>query len=174
MAKREPLDYDALVIGAGISGLYQLYRLRELGMRVRVLEAGSGVGGTWYWNRYPGARFDPSYSYGYSFSQELLDEWSGPAFRAQPETLRYLNFVADKFGLRSDIEFHSRERPHFRKTGHWTCDGRGRPALRTRFLITAIGPCRRRPYHASRAWRHRRLLPPRAGARPATPANGWR
>src|SRR5687768_9923728 len=70
------LDYDAIVIGAGISGLYQLYRLRELGMRVRVLEAGTGVGGTWYWNRYPGARFDSeSYSYGYSFSKELLDEW---------------------------------------------------------------------------------------------------
>ncbi len=70
------LDYDAIIIGAGISGLYQLYRLRGLGMRVRVLEAGSGVGGTWYWNRYPGARFDSeSYSYGYSFSEELLAEW---------------------------------------------------------------------------------------------------
>ena len=70
------MDYDAIVIGAGISGLYQLYRLRELGLKVRVLEAGTGVGGTWYWNRYPGARFDSeSYSYGYSFSQELLDEW---------------------------------------------------------------------------------------------------
>ena len=90
-------DYDAIVIGAGISGLYQLYRLRELGMRVRVLEAGTGVGGTWYWNRYPGARFDSeSYSYGYSFSQELLDEWHWTEhFSPQPETLRYLNFVAD-------------------------------------------------------------------------------
>ncbi len=68
-AQTQPLDYDAIVIGAGISGLYQLYRLRELGMRVRVFEAGTGVGGTWYWNRYPGARFDSeSYSYGYSFS----------------------------------------------------------------------------------------------------------
>ena len=67
------LDYDAIIIGAGISGLYQLYRLRRLGMRVRVLEAGTGVGGTWYWNRYPGARFNSeSYSYGYSFSKELL------------------------------------------------------------------------------------------------------
>ena len=70
-------DYDAIIIGAGISGLYQLYRLRELGLRVRVFEAGTGVGGTWYWNRYPGARFDSeSYSYGYSFSQELLEEWN--------------------------------------------------------------------------------------------------
>src|ERR1700721_759316 len=69
-ASDDALDYDAIIIGAGISGLYQLYRLRELGMRVRVFEAGTGVGGTWYWNRYPGARFDSeSYSYSYSFSQ---------------------------------------------------------------------------------------------------------
>ena len=89
-------DYDAIIIGAGISGLYQLYRLRELGMRVRVFEAGTGVGGTWYRNRYPGARFDSeSYSYSYSFSQELLDEWDwSEHFAAQPETLRYLNHVA--------------------------------------------------------------------------------
>jgi len=105
MEQRDPQDFDALVIGAGISGLYQLYRLRELGLRVRVLEAGSGVGGTWYWNRYPGARFDSeSYSYGYSFSQELLEEWSwSEHFAPQPETLRYLNYVADKFDLRRDM-----------------------------------------------------------------------
>ena len=104
------LDYDAIVIGAGMSGLYQLYRLRELGMRVRVLEAGTGVGGTWYWNRYPGARFDSeSYSYSYSFSQELLEEWNwSEHFAPQPETLRYLNHVADKFDLRRDIQFRSR------------------------------------------------------------------
>src|SRR5688500_16534159 len=104
------LDYDAIVIGAGISGMYQLYRLRELGMRVRVFEAGTGVGGTWYWNRYPGARFDSeSYSYGYSFSQELLDEWDWTEhFSPQPETERYLNYVADKFDLRRDIQFSAR------------------------------------------------------------------
>ena len=103
-------DYDAIIIGAGISGMYQLYRLRELGLRVRVFEAGTGVGGTWYWNRYPGARFDSeSYSYGYSFSQELLEEWNwSEHFAAQPETLRYLNHVADKFDLRRDIQFRSR------------------------------------------------------------------
>ncbi|HEV7546310.1 MAG TPA: NAD(P)/FAD-dependent oxidoreductase [Reyranella sp.] len=138
------MDYEALVIGAGISGLYQLYRLRELGMRVRVLEAGSGVGGTWYWNRYPGARFDSeSYSYGYSFSQELLDEWSwSEHFAPQPETLRYLNFVADKFGLRSDIDFHSRvSAAHYdENTGHWEVTVEDGRRYRTRFLITAIGP----------------------------------
>ena len=76
MTMQATTDVDAIVIGAGISGLYQLYRLRELGMTVRVFETGSNVGGTWYWNRYPGARFDSeSWTYGYSFSQELLDEW---------------------------------------------------------------------------------------------------
>ena len=93
-----------------MSGMYQLYRLRELGMRVRVFEAGTDVGGTWYWNRYPGARFDSeSYSYGYSFSKELLEEWDwSEHFAGQPETLRYLNHVADKFDLRRDIQFRSR------------------------------------------------------------------
>src|SRR3984957_20293993 len=81
-------DFDAIVIGAGVSGLYQLYRLRELGLTTRVFEAGSGVGGTWYWNRYPGARFDSeSWTYGYSFSQELLNEWDWEEhFAGQPET----------------------------------------------------------------------------------------
>ena len=69
-------EFDAVVIGAGVSGLYQLYKLRELGLKARVFEAGTGVGGTWYWNRYPGARFDSeSWTYGYSFSKELMREW---------------------------------------------------------------------------------------------------
>jgi cation diffusion facilitator CzcD-associated flavoprotein CzcO len=137
-------DYDAIVIGAGISGLYQLYRLRELGMRVRVLEAGTGVGGTWYWNRYPGARFDSeSYSYSYSFSRELLAEWNwSEHFAGQPETLRYLNHVADKFDLRRDIQFRSRvSAAHYQEaTRSWevTLEDGGR--FRSRFLITAIGP----------------------------------
>jgi phytoene dehydrogenase-like protein len=76
-AAKVATDFDAIVIGAGVSGLYQLYRLRELGLKTRVFEAGSGVGGTWYWNRYPGARFDSeSWTYGYSFSQELLEGMS--------------------------------------------------------------------------------------------------
>ena len=102
----ESLDFDAIVIGAGVSGLYQLYKLHELGLRVRVFEAGS----TWHWNRYPGARFDSeSDTYGYSFSQELLDEWDwSERFAAQPKTERYLNYVADKFDLRCDIQFNSR------------------------------------------------------------------
>ncbi|MGI9328487.1 MAG: NAD(P)-binding protein, partial [Pseudomonadales bacterium] len=84
--------FDAIIIGAGISGLYQLHKLRGLGLSVRVYETGSDVGGTWYWNRYPGARFDSeSYSYQYSFSQDLLDDWNwSEHFAAQPETLSYV------------------------------------------------------------------------------------
>ena len=142
--KAQALDYDAIVIGAGISGLYQLYRLRELGMKVRVLEAGTGVGGTWYWNRYPGARFDSeSYSYGYSFSQELLDEWHWTEhFSPQPETLRYLNFVADKFDLRRDIQFKARvAAAHYGdETRSWDVTLEDGSHYTSRFLITAIGP----------------------------------
>jgi len=140
----QALDYDAIIIGAGISGLYQLYRLRELGMRVLVLEAGTGVGGTWYWNRYPGARFDSeSYSYGYSFSQELLDEWHWTEhFSPQPETLRYLNFVADKFDLRRDIQFKSRvTAAHYgEETRSWDVTLEDGSHHTSRFMITAIGP----------------------------------
>jgi cation diffusion facilitator CzcD-associated flavoprotein CzcO len=137
------MDFDAVVIGAGVSGLYQLYRLRELGLRVRVFEAGTGVGGTWYWNRYPGARFDSeSWTYGYSFSQELLEEWDwAEHFAAQPETERYLNYVADKFDLRRDIQFRSRvTAAHYQEdTRSWDVileDGR---RYTTRLLMTAIG-----------------------------------
>jgi cation diffusion facilitator CzcD-associated flavoprotein CzcO len=143
-ASHETPDYDAIIIGAGISGLYQLYRLRELGMRVRVFEAGTGVGGTWYWNRYPGARFDSeSYSYSYSFSQELLDEWNwSEHFAAQPETLRYLNHVADRFDLRRDIQFRSRvASAHWQDAmRRWKVTLEDGSTHRARFLITAIGP----------------------------------
>ena len=135
--------YDAIVVGAGISGLYQLYRLRELGLRVLVLEAGTGVGGTWYWNRYPGARFDSeSYSYAYSFSKELLAEWDwSEHFSPQPETLRYLNHVADRFDLRRDIRFRSRvSAAHFHEeTRNWDLTLEDGSRFRSRFLITAIG-----------------------------------
>ncbi|MSQ58191.1 MAG: NAD(P)/FAD-dependent oxidoreductase [Betaproteobacteria bacterium] len=137
------LDFDVIVIGAGISGLYQLHCLRKLGLRVRVYESGTGVGGTWYWNRYPGARFDSeSYSYGYSFSQELLDEWDWTEhFSPQPETERYLNYVADKFGLRRDIQLSSRVTAaiFLEDARCWEItldDGSHR---RARFVVTAIG-----------------------------------
>src|SRR5499427_4297304 len=137
------LDFDAIVIGAGVSGLYQLYKLRELGLKVRVFETGSAVGGTWYWNRYPGARFDSeSWTYGYSFSREMLEEWDWEEhFAGQPETERYLNYVADKFDLRRDIQFRSRvTAAHYQEgTRGWDVvleDGR---RYTTRFLITAVG-----------------------------------
>src|SRR6202163_6403 len=138
------LDYDAIIIGAGMSGMYQLYRLREQGMRIRVFEAGTGVGGTWYWNRYPGARFDSeSYSYGYSFSKELLEEWNwSEHFAGQPETLRYLNHVADRFDLRRDIQFRSRVTAATweEDTRSWNVTLQDGSRFRARFLITAIGP----------------------------------
>ena len=101
---------DAVVVGAGIAGLYQLYTLRRLGLSTRVFEAGDGVGGTWYWNRYPGARCDvESLSYSYSFSPELEQEWNWTErYPTQPEILRYVNHVADRFDLRKDITFSTR------------------------------------------------------------------
>ncbi len=137
-------DHDVIIIGAGIAGMYQLYRLRELGLSVRVFETGSGVGGTWYWNRYPGARFDSeSYTYAFAFSEELLQDWSwSEHFAAQPETLSYLEHVADRFDLRRDIRFNSRvASAHFNEAANlWdvTLDTGERQSAR--FLITAIGP----------------------------------
>src|ERR671914_1586406 len=103
-------DFDAVIVGAGLAGLYMLHRLRGLGLSARVYEAGSGVGGTWYWNRYPGARCDiESIDYSYSFSDELQQEWEwSERYPAQPEILRYLNHVADRFDLRRDIDLNTR------------------------------------------------------------------
>jgi cation diffusion facilitator CzcD-associated flavoprotein CzcO len=138
------LHYDAIIIGAGLSGMYQLYRLRELGLRVRVFEAGTDVGGTWYWNRYPGARFDSeSYSYGFSFSKELLDEWEwSEHFAGQPETLRYCKHVADKFDLRRDIQFKSRvtAASYEEDARSWRIRLEDGSEHTCRFLVTAIGP----------------------------------
>ena len=137
------LDYDAIIVGAGIAGLYQLYRLREIGMKVRLFEAAPGLGGTWYWNRYPGARFDSeSYSYAYSFSQELLDEWDwSEHFASQPEILRYLQHVAHKFDLTKDIQFSSdvKSAVYSDDTRCWEIQLQNGNKYRSRFLITGIG-----------------------------------
>ena len=137
------LDFDAIIIGAGLSGMYQLLRARELGLKVRVFETGTEVGGTWYWNRYPGARFDSeSYSYGYSFSKELLEEWEwSEHFAGQPETFRYCKYVADKFDLRRDIQFDSRVAAarYCEESRGWEIALKDGRYYSTRFLITAIG-----------------------------------
>jgi len=135
--------YDAIVVGAGISGMYLLHRLRALGMNVRVFEAGGDIGGTWYWNRYPGARFDSeSWTYGYSFSKELLAEWDWKEhFSPQPDTLEYLNLVADKFDLRRDMQFDSTvTAAHWDDAANqWTVTLESGGQARAQFLFTAVG-----------------------------------
>ena len=137
------LDYEVIVIGAGIAGLYQLHLLRESGVRARVFESGTGVGGTWYWNRYPGARFDSeSYSYAYSFSQELLGEWDwSEHFASQPEILAYLQHVADKFDLLKDIQLSSNVRSAVYDEDRrcWQVEIDDGNIYRARFLVTAVG-----------------------------------
>ena len=102
------VDVDVVVVGAGFSGLYLLYRLRKAGFSTRVFERGGDVGGTWYWNRYPGARCDvESLQYSYSFDEQLQQDWHWPEkFSAQPDILAYANHVADRFNLKKDIEFN--------------------------------------------------------------------
>ncbi len=136
-------EYDAIVIGAGIAGLYQLYRLREMGLRVCALDAAADVGGTWYWNCYPGARVDShSYVYQYWFSEELLQEWNWQErFPAQPETESYLRFVADKFELRKDIRFNCRvvSARWDEQTQRWTLITEGGEVLRAQFFVSCAG-----------------------------------
>ena len=135
--------YDVVVVGAGFAGMYMLHRLRGQGMTARVFEQGSGVGGTWYWNRYPGARCDvESMQYSYSFSEELQQEWDwSERYAPQPEILKYANHVADRFNLRSDIQFDTRvERVEFDEaTSSWsvaTSDGK---TVTAKFVVLATG-----------------------------------
>ena len=137
------MDYEVIVVGAGVGGIYQIKRLVDLGISATVLEGGADLGGTWYWNRYPGARFDSeSYTYGYSFSRELLDEWHWKErFSGQPENLRYLNHVAEKFDLRRHMQFNCRvESAHYDQAANlWRLkisDGR---TLSARFVVLTIG-----------------------------------
>ena len=142
--KSEISHFDALVVGAGFSGLYQLLCLRDrLGLSVKVLEGGAGVGGTWYWNRYPGARCDSeSHSYCYSFSEELWREWEwSEKYPGPPEIMRYLNHVADKFDLKRDIRFNTKvESAHYdEKENVWRVTAHTGDTYTTQFLITAVG-----------------------------------
>jgi len=137
-------DFDAVVIGAGFAGLGMLRRLRdELGMSAQVYEAGGGVGGTWYWNRYPGARCDSeSYIYCFSFSKELLQDWDWSGkYPEQPEILSYLNHVADRFDLRRNIQFNTRvtSARFLEDSNRWEIETDQGDRVTAQFLITGIG-----------------------------------
>ena len=136
-------EVDALIVGAGFSGLYMLHKLRGLGISAQVVEAADDVGGTWYWNRYPGARCDiESFEYSYSFDEDLQQEWEwSERYAAQPEILRYLQHVAERFDLRRDISFETRV-----DSAHWD-EGAKRWQITTdkgehfsaRYFITGVG-----------------------------------
>jgi cyclohexanone monooxygenase len=134
---------DVVIVGAGFAGLYMLHRLRGLGMTARVFEAGGGVGGTWYWNRYPGARCDvESMQYSYSFSEALQQEWRWPElFSAQPDILRYANHVCDRFDLRRDITFDTRVTAcrFDKRAAAWTVQTDGGETVTARHLVMATG-----------------------------------
>ncbi len=134
-------DYDVVIVGAGFSGLYMLHKLRELGFRAHVFEMGDGVGGTWFWNRYPGARCDvESIEYSFSFSDEIQQEWNWTeVMPAQPEVEAYLNFVCDKLDLRRDIEFETKVTALTYDDASWIVEtARGR-RVTCRFAICATG-----------------------------------
>jgi len=135
--------FDAVIVGAGFAGLYMLHRLRSLGFQAIVYEAGSGVGGTWFWNRYPGARCDvESLQYEYSFDPDLQREWQWTErYASQPEILRYLNHVADRFDLRRDIQLNTRVTSAIfdEAANRWEIQTEGAGRASVRFCIMATG-----------------------------------
>ena len=143
MDNEPELDHDVIVVGAGVAGIYQIKRLTDMGLNATVLEADPDLGGTWYNNRYPGARFDSeSYTYGYSFSREVLDEWHWKEmFSGQPENLKYLNFVVDKFDLRQYMQFNCRVQSAIFDDDRqiWNVTASDDRELSCRFLVLALG-----------------------------------
>ncbi|UGT56106.1 flavin-containing monooxygenase [Nocardia asteroides] len=143
-AANDPADVDVVVVGAGIAGLYALHRFRRSGLTVRVFEAGAGVGGVWYWNRYPGARCDvESVDYSYSFDDALQQEWDwSEKYATQPEILAYLEHVADRYDLRRDIEFETRVTDIVldEATLRWRVGTDTGRAVSARFVVLATGP----------------------------------
>ncbi len=137
------VDVDMVIIGGGIVGIYQLYRARQAGLTVRLIEAGGGVGGTWYWNRYPAARFDSeSYTYAYLFSEELFNDWRwSEHFAAQPEIEQYINHVVDRFEIRGDIRLHTTvtSAVYHEPAGTWLVNTDDGATLRCRYVVAATG-----------------------------------
>src|ERR1700729_3326715 len=135
--------FDAIIVGAGVGGLYAIHRLRKLGLKVRAFEAGAGVGGTWYWNRYPGCRCDvESFYYSYSFSEELEQEWHWTErYPMQPEILTYLNHVAERFDLRRDIQLQTRvtAATYDDSSGSWAVETDRGDGATAQFLVMAVG-----------------------------------
>ena len=178
-----PIPVDVLVVGAGITGIYQLHRAREAGFSVGLLEAGDGVGGTWFWNRYPGARFDSeSYTYGYLFSKELFDEWEWQEhFAGQPEIERYLNHVIDRFDLRRHMRFGARVdgggvRRAVRHLGRDDRRRRPRPGPASSSRPPACCRCPTSPTSPGATTSVACSTTPAAGrpSRSTSPASGWR
>ena len=138
-----PRQLDVAIVGGGLAGLYAIHRLRSMGLKVRAYEAGSGVGGTWFWNRYPGARCDvESLEYSYSFSNELQQEWKWPErYGTQPEILKYINHVADRFDLRRDVQLNTRILSALfdSKANEWTLKTDGGEEIRARYCVMAAG-----------------------------------
>jgi cyclohexanone monooxygenase/acetone monooxygenase len=142
-AGQEPLRLDAAVIGAGVAGLYQLHQLRQQGFAVRAFDTASNVGGTWYWNRYPGAKFDSeSYIYQYLFDEKLYKDWSwSERFPGQPEIERWMNYIADRLDLRKDIQLSTTiASAHYQEaTGRWTLTTTDGQVIDTQFVISCCG-----------------------------------
>ena len=142
-AASSPAEFDVIVVGGGMSGLYALKVLREQGLRVVLLEKAPGVGGTWYWNRYPGARCDiPSLEYSFGFDPELEQEWEWTEhFASQPEIERYLNHLADRYDLRRDIRLSTgvRAMTFDEETDTWVFDAETGEQFRARFAVMATG-----------------------------------
>ena len=138
-----PRQLDVAIVGGGLAGLYAIHRLRGMGLKVRAYEAGSGVGGTWFWNRYPGAHCDvESLEYSYSFSDELQQEWKWPErYGTQPEILKYINHVADRFDLRRDVQLNTRIKSALfdSKSSEWTLKTDAGEEIRARYCVMAAG-----------------------------------
>jgi len=138
-----PHHLDVVIVGAGLAGLYAIHRLRKLGLKVRAYEAGSGIGGTWFWNRYPGARCDvESLEYSYSFDDALQQEWKWPErYGTQPEILKYINHVADRFDLRRDVQLNTRIKSAVfdTKANEWTVKTDTGEEIRARYCVMAAG-----------------------------------